>query len=259
MAIINFYKEEGETPLEAVHRFQIKARPYRNGTFGRDSRFLNSKITYAGRLDPLAEGVLILLTDDDVHKKEDFLKLPKEYEFEVLFGFKTDTGDILGKILENYDSNFSIKEAEAMIPKILPGFLGKSVQTYPVYSSKTVAGKPLFTYARNEKEVRLPVKDIEIFSIEYLGSKEISSGGLLSDIVRRIGKVRGDFRQSEILNLWTYKLTDLKTDFVVSKFKVSASSGFYVRVLAEQIGEKIGTPSLAYRIKRTKVGNYHII
>ncbi len=255
MAIINFYKNQGETPLEAIRRFQLI-----------DSRFLNSKITYAGRLDPIAEGVLILLTDEDVHKKDDFLKLPKEYEFEVLFGFKTDTGDILGKIVESPLGLAFVPKAKPRGEKILEiankispkliEFLGKQNQKYPVYSSKTVDGKPLFSYAREDLEVEQPTKEIEIFSLDYLNSKTIRSKKLLSELLKRIGKVKGDFRQREILDFWTLALQGSSESFVISRFKVSASSGFYVRVLAEKIGEKIGQPSLAYRIKRTKVGEF---
>lgn len=246
MAIINFYKEAGETPLEAIRRFQI-----------RDSRFLDSKITYAGRLDPLAEGVLILLTDDDVHKKDDFLKLQKEYEFEVLFRFKTDTGDILGKILESTNNELSVLDIEKTIPKILKEFLGKQTQTYPMYSSKTVAGKPLFSYARNKEQVSIPSGTIEIYSLEYLGSEKIESDILLSEITLRIGKVKGDFRQSDILNNWNDALKKAKSNFIFAKFKVNASSGTYVRVLAEQIGAKLNVLSLAYKIKRTRVGDFN--
>jgi len=55
-------------------------------------------LTYAGRLDPMAEGVLIILVGDECKKKQKYLGLDKEYEIEVLFGLETDTQDILGVI-----------------------------------------------------------------------------------------------------------------------------------------------------------------
>ena len=57
--VLNIYKKAGETPLEAINRFRAANPEYRN-----------VKITYAGRLDPLAEGVLILLAGDAVYEKE---------------------------------------------------------------------------------------------------------------------------------------------------------------------------------------------
>ncbi|MEK7120642.1 MAG: hypothetical protein AAB840_00955, partial [Patescibacteria group bacterium] len=84
--ILNLYKKEGETPLERIRRFTTENPEYKN-----------KKMTYAGRLDPMAEGVLIILTDEDVHIKDNFLRLDKEYEFEVLWAVSSDTHDILGE------------------------------------------------------------------------------------------------------------------------------------------------------------------
>ena len=78
--ILNLYKEVGETPLERLERFKKD-----------NSEYANEKMTYAGRLDPMAEGVLIVLVGEECLNKEKYLGLDKEYEFEVLFGFRTDT------------------------------------------------------------------------------------------------------------------------------------------------------------------------
>ena len=56
----------------------------------------NEKMTYAGRLDPMAEGALIVLARNAIYEKERYLKMDKEYEGEILFGFETDTYDALG-------------------------------------------------------------------------------------------------------------------------------------------------------------------
>ena len=91
--VIVLYKKEGETPLECINRAKEE------GVIPKEE-----KATYAGRLDPMAEGLLIILTGESVHKKEEYLKLSKEYEVEVLLGVSSDTGDILGVI---QDSNLS--------------------------------------------------------------------------------------------------------------------------------------------------------
>ncbi|MDQ3244755.1 MAG: tRNA pseudouridine(55) synthase TruB, partial [bacterium] len=80
-------KKEGETPLEALESFRVKAK------IGKEV-----KMTYAGRLDPMASGLLIILAGEECKNKEKYLRLDKEYNFEVLFGFATDTYDILGKV-----------------------------------------------------------------------------------------------------------------------------------------------------------------
>ena len=85
--ILILHKKEGETPLEALNVFRFKNKKYKD-----------VKMTYAGRLDTLVSGLLLVLTGDTVKEKEKYLKLNKEYEFKILFGFATDTYDVLGKV-----------------------------------------------------------------------------------------------------------------------------------------------------------------
>ncbi len=120
------YKNLGETPLERAERF-------RND----HPEFLNSKITYAGRLDPMAEGLLVLLTNDAVNTKENFLSLSKTYEVEVLWGVGTDTQDVLGLI-----SKTSMKYPEVeKVRGYISESVGKFEQKYPAYSSKPINGE----------------------------------------------------------------------------------------------------------------------
>lgn len=62
----------------------------------------STSLTYVGRLDPLAEGVLIVLEGEEINYKQVFLDLDKTYEFEVVLGIVTDSFDQLGII---YSSN----------------------------------------------------------------------------------------------------------------------------------------------------------
>jgi tRNA pseudouridine55 synthase len=126
--VLRLYKNPGETPLECLERFRV-ANP----------EYTNEKMTYAGRLDPMAEGVLIVLAGEECKKKDEYLGLDKEYIFEVLFGIQSDTYDILGipKIAEKKD--FDIKS-----------FVGKRIQEYPAYSSRT------FQMARDGAEFEPP-------------------------------------------------------------------------------------------------------
>jgi len=52
---------------------------------------------YAGRLDPMAHGVLVLLVGEENKKREKYEKFVKEYLFQCIFGVATDTYDILGR------------------------------------------------------------------------------------------------------------------------------------------------------------------
>jgi len=246
--VIKVYKKAGETPLDCIDNIK-KERP--------ELGLL--PMTYAGRLDPLAEGVLLLLVGEECKKKDEYLNLPKEYEVDILFGFTTDTYDVLGKITASGEKIES--DVVTQIQRALPEFIGKIKQKYPPYSSRPVNGKPLFLWAREGKldEIEIPEHNIQIDNIEIISSYEISGDDLLEDIKEKINKVKGDFRQIEILNIWEKELINKKEEkYPVIKLRISCGSGAYMRSIANDIGEKLGTGALAFKIVRTKVGEYSI-
>lgn len=241
-------KKEGETPLEALEVFRRKKKIDKE-----------VPMTYAGRLDPMASGLMILLAGDECKNKNKYLGLDKEYEFEVLFGFETDTYDILGKIIHsNILTNIGMKNLEKEIKKNLIYFKDKFMQKYPMYSSRTVDGVPLFAHARAGKVVESPEHEVHVKSLKFLKFRKISALKLLQNIEKRIGKVIGDFRQKEILNIWRRELgaEKMPKHFFCASFSARVSSGTYIRVIAHDLGERIGLPALAFKIKRTKVGKY---
>lgn len=245
--VVLIKKKEGETPLEALGVFRFKHPSYEN-----------VPMTYAGRLDPMASGLLLVLVGEECKNKDKYLKLDKEYEFEVLFGFATDTYDILGKVTNSdilQNTRMSKQHMLNEIKRQLKFFLGKHNQVYPLYSSKTVAGKQLWQYARGGEDIEIPTKEIEIKFLQLIGLRSISSRVLLKSINKRISRVSGDFRQKEILELWQKKLA-AKQSYSIAKFRVKCSSGTYVRSFANSLGDKIGIPALAYSIKRTRIGKY---
>ena len=244
--VIVLNKKEGETPLEALELFRSKNKEYKE-----------LPMTYAGRLDPMARGLLLVLAGDETKNKEKYLGLDKEYEFEVLFGFATDTYDILGKILSKDNTNIIAKDLEKKIKDNLLKFKGKFVQKYPIYSSKTVKGKPLFAYGRSGEEVEIPEREVEVKNLKFITLTKVKASKLVADIEKRISKVKGDFRQKEILDLWNKSLSTNKEEiFYIASFKTKCTSGTYVRGIANSLGEEMGAPALAYSIKRTKIGKF---
>jgi len=124
---LNLYKKLGETPRERLERLRIEKPQY-----------AGEVLSYAGRLDPMAEGVLIALVGAENHKRDQYLELSKEYVLDVLFGFSTDSYDVLGKILGDGDPSVVTPRS---IKRALNEFRGQFSQEYPPYSSKTVEGK----------------------------------------------------------------------------------------------------------------------
>lgn len=262
-------KKKGQTPLDCIHELRSKDK---------DLGLL--PITYAGRLDPLASGVLLLLVGDECHKKDEYLKLGKEYEVEILFGFATDTCDVMGKIVKkDAPSKEEFKRSSDLlaplgqtvlnssllsvsrIDDIFKQFTGHINQKYPVYSSRPVLGKPLFMWARENKldEIEIPTHNVFIENIDLVSSSTITGRKLLKKIKNDISLVKGDFRQEEIIKLWETNLENKNDEeFQTIKIKVRCGSGVYVRVLAYDIGKALGTPSLALDINRTKVGEYTV-
>jgi tRNA pseudouridine(55) synthase len=241
------YKNLGETPHEAILRYKKDHPEHKDLT-----------MTYAGRLDPMAEGVLLVLSDDLVFEKDKYLDLPKTYEFEILWGFETDTLDMLGIVTRNSfeSTNFPIGDA---MKEYLNKAIGKFEQIYPVYSSRPVNGKSLFQWAREGRisEIDIPKHEVELYEAEYLSRRTISKQDLLKDIEHKVGLVQGDFRQKEILEKWQWVLKDNKSEeFEIDKVKVVVSSGFYIRQFVHDIAESFGSKAVTFHIKRAKIGDY---
>ncbi len=249
--VLNLYKERGETPLERIQRFK-----------GDNPEYESVKMTYAGRLDPLAEGVLLILCGDEISKKQSILDLEKVYETEILFGFSTDSFDVLGKVNEASDSNLEKIKEEIFTYEELNKFKGKFSQKYPPYSSKTIAGKTLFSKAKEGRllDNEIPEKEVEIYSIDKIGFRNISAEAFSKYIFDAIEKVTGDFRQEDISKIWKEHIIEGRNIiYPVLKLRVSCSSGTYIRALANNIGPKLfGIPSLALSIRRISVGKYNI-
>ncbi len=226
------YKKLGETPLECLERVRIE--------YGKSS---DIPMTYAGRLDPMAEGLLIILVGEDCKDKDKYLKMDKGYELEVLFGVSTDSYDQLGLIIDTKKEDFKAIDFSK--------YKGKFVQEYPRYSSKVIAMK--------EVPDEMPTKEVEIYDIEQIGSSIMTAEKISSNIIENIKKVNGDFRQEKISSAWKeFGEKYAKTRFVAIKLRVACSSGTYMRSLAYRIGADIGIPSLAYSIKRRRVNGYMI-
>lgn len=110
------------------------------------------------------------------------------------------------------------KVSKEEILKVLPTFLGKQEQMPPAYSAKKINGKKAYELAREGKEPTLKAKEIELYSFELVEEK-------------------GD-------NLFS--------------FKISCSSGTYIRALCRDLAAKLSTCAVCYDIIRTKCGDFSL-
>ncbi len=125
------------------------------------------KIGHTGTLDPIATGVLVICVGNTTKLCEILTSEYKEYIATIKLGIKTDTLDITGNVIEEKEFNVN----ETLIKEVLNSFLGKSIQTTPIYSAVKVNGKKLYEYAREGKSIELPKREINIKSIELLSYK----------------------------------------------------------------------------------------
>lgn len=255
--IYNIYKPIGLTPLQALEAFRKQAKLP-----------AGLKMSYAGRLDPLAEGVLILICGDRLKQKDKFLNLNKTYKAKILFGVSTDTFDLMGKILK---VDGKLPETQ-QIKKELKNLIGNIILPIPPYSSVPINGKPSFMHARaGELSLKnIQSREMKILKITFKGYKTISAQAVLKSAQQKIDKVSGDFRQKEILKLWTKHLSpgfrfkdrnDTCSKFVnfkILNLEVSCASGTYIRSIAQSLGERLSCPALLYHLTRQKVGPYNI-
>lgn len=250
--MIIVHKKLGETPLEALEKARIQHGLARS-----------VPMTYAGRLDPMAEGVLILLVGDECKNKQAYLGLDKTYEFEILVGFETDTYDLLGLVVPSEDKISASGEPtrgpeilSSDFALVLKSFAGTFIQKYPSFSSKTVGGRQLFQLSKDEElPIEMPEHEVNIFRLDCISERNISKESLHIEIIRRIQLVHGDFRQEEIITLWRKTFDNAKEkEYKILSCVCKCSSGTYIRQLVADISEKIGIPMVTYSIKRTQVG-----
>lgn len=241
---ILLHKPLGLTPLQAIDKLRQK-----------HPRFKSNKIGYAGRLDPMAEGLLLLLMDEENKDKHKYEALAKTYRFTILWGVETDTYDILGEITRFTGKHPSTSTAR----QIVTDLARIRKQKYPPYSSARVQGKPLYWWARRNKisEIKLPEKEIKIYEAKYCNDRNVTANDLSDYIQTNIDKVKGDFRQEKIKSMWEQHIAS-DNGFLVSSAEITCSSGTYIRSLCNEAGNLAGTGAIAYSINRIAIGENDI-
>ena len=154
-----------------------------------------AKAGHTGTLDPMATGVLPVLIERGVKASEFMLTKDKHYRATLHLGITTDTEDITGTTLtenDNIPSEESVREA-------VNSFVGKYMQTPPMYSALKVGGKKLCDLARRGVEIEREPRCVTIHSIvttplgngeytlEVVCSKGTYIRTLCADIGARLG------------------------------------------------------------------------
>lgn len=173
------------------------------------------RVGHTGTLDPMATGVLPVLLGRATKLSDYLLKADKCYDARVRLGVTTDTLDITGKVLSSKKVDVKNDEVDAA----LKHFTGKIKQVPPMFSAIKKDGVRLYRLAREGKQVEIPEREIEVFSIE---------------------------RKSDV---------DESFEFCIS---CRVSKGTYIRSLVRDIGEYLGTGAVLTALTRTKTAGFSI-
>lgn len=183
------------------------------------------QIGHAGTLDPFASGLLLVGIGEATKLLRHYVGLDKKYEAILRLGATSDTYDRTGVLMENPNSKIQIpnkfKISKSKFQTVLKSFIGKQLQTPPMFSAKKINGKKLYELARQGQDIEREAVEIEIYDIK-LKSLQFSNSPILLTISCHV------------------------------------SSGAYIRSLGRDIGQKIGCGAYLEELKRTEIGEFKL-
>jgi tRNA pseudouridine55 synthase len=171
-------------------------------------RLCTRRVGHAGTLDPMATGLLVIGVGRALRLLEYLQAHDKEYLFAAKLGVRTDTDDADGRAV----GETAVPSREAL-EAALESLRGRTRQVPPAYSSVKVAGRKLYQYAREGREVPQPERAVRIDLLELLsyepplarfrvrGSKGLYVRSLARDLGGHVVELRrlasGPFRVEE--------------------------------------------------------------
>ncbi len=160
----------------------------------RARRILHERsIGHLGTLDPMATGVLPLVTGSLTRLAQFYTASEKAYEGSIRFGFATDTYDADG---EATTTPQSVQLCAEEVETAAAHFRGIIQQTPPPFSAKKIKGVPAYKLARQQKEVVLQPVQVEIKEFEILAVEidrvrfraRVASGTYMRAVAHDLGR-----------------------------------------------------------------------
>lgn len=149
------------------------------------------QIGHAGTLDPLAQGVLLVMLGVATKLAPYLSGATKTYRGRLKLGMTTDTLDIQGEVVDTADVTVSTEDVEAAILS----WKELTEQEVPAYSAAKHEGKPLYALAREGKETPVKIKPIVLSHVEVLDVRipeaefrvSCSAGTYIRSLVHSLG------------------------------------------------------------------------
>lgn len=123
------------------------------------------KVGHAGTLDPLATGVMIVVTGKATRLIDSLQAGVKEYVATIALGATTPSFDLETAIDATYPTDHITREG---VEQVLAKFVGTIEQVPPAFSACKVDGRRAYKMARKGKEVEIKPKTLVIDEIELL-------------------------------------------------------------------------------------------
>jgi len=182
--IININKPKGITSFDVIRKLRRTLR--------------EKSIGHTGTLDPMATGVLVICVGGATRLAQDIEAQEKTYIANLDLGYRTDTLDVTGEVLEKKE--FIAPSKEDFI-EVCNSFLGDIEQIPPMYSAIKIDGQKLYDLARQGIEVERkprPVTISEIKVISFTGTNaiikcKVSKGTYIRTLIDDIGVKLGTF------------------------------------------------------------------
>jgi tRNA pseudouridine(55) synthase len=230
--MLNIYKKSGETMEQLIQRIKKEHNL--------------KKLCYTARLDPMAKGIVPILTNDLCLKINDYFNTNKNYQVKIIFGIQTDTDDPLGIItkIENVDIEIFNNNYKSVIDYLNLINNTSFLQKYHYYSTKML---------NHRKQKSTNIVDSHTVS---LNNYEIIKTGIYDyklwnkKIIDKINSIdiSKNFRQNDIITQWNNLILH---QLYYIKINLNVSSGFFVRQLIRDISDNVKFPLLCYNINRT--------
>ena len=181
------------------------------GVLSRRTGIKKLKVGHAGTLDPLATGVMTVVTGRATKRIEELQAHTKEYVADIRLGATTPSFDLETEVDAEYPWEHIGRE---QVEAVLQRFLGTIKQVPPAFSACKIDGKRAYKMARKGKEVNIKAKELVIDDIELVAMQ-----------------------------------------LPVITVRVVCSKGTYIRALARDIGEALGSGAHLVGLRRTRVGD----
>lgn len=222
----------------------------------------NLKVGHAGTLDPLATGVLLVCIGKATKLAETLQKEGKEYLAGVSFGATTPSYDLEKAIDQEYPVEGVTEES---VREVLPRFLGEQEQIAPLFSAKSVDGVRAYELAREQyreahKEKTDVMTDFDHTVAETLNKQIINISGMELISFFPNGKESGPELSDEGLrpNPRINVVDTSAMHLPLAMIRIKCSKGTYIRALARDLGEALGSGAHLNSLERTESGGFTV-